>query len=477
MKANPVLFPVLFALLALALYAGVEDQEALLLLVINGLLTAPLLVAGIASGNLALLTFVALFGISFAISPTFFFLNRDQYTYSGWTAVGSFHFDLGEFLSIYIWPYLFMYLVLAVAIFTRSIVPRAPAGPAPEASPELDTSPAGPDTPPRDLTWFLYAFLAAMAPFLVYMHQLGVGIVGLIPTELPFKLTGAFYYFRGLISPLLVFYLYGHARRTRLLAVVVMAFAILAGTGAASRSVLAMFMMPVLFYAYLDRQYVRLGASIFLLAIGYTLVSQMRGTLYDLGPTTLLAAILSTDLIENMDLFAAGFYLEFITGITQRLGSAQEIVLCHQYHLEDQALGIWNFATGNPVVENMALDIFKMYLPEDKAFGVGFALVPMAMLLANEDPVIFLCICVVVALTLNLSERLRLGLQNHGTKSLRAAAMPLLIISVFLLFSARILQFYAFLLLFYIATRWFRESPPQRPTPLPAPAAGAPEPS
>ena len=442
---------VLAAVVALSLYFYYKDVQGLFLFYIFAPIAGVFLYAAIKSKHITLSLFCTFFFVAHAISPAFFFLNKDKYTYSGWAAVKNFNFEMQEFLSIYLWLLgLITCIVVSTLLLSRSrlfYIPRTWH----YIAVNMNATQLRTTNVYRNriiYSFLLTGFIIFLAtPLSIYMYNHQIGITGIIPPTLPYKLTGALYYTKRYVVPIVIFILYLRSTRSILLSMLVLLYSLIAGLTSASRSAVIIASLTVLWFSFAERRLLRLMTSLFIVSFGVSVVSLSRSILYAEVPDFL-------SLIRNSYLLPGKLWelpFEVLNMVSKRLYGAQDIVLAYQYDPGNQIASIIKFFLAKPLEENYALALYGFNLPAGKAYGVGFGLLPWLIALANKSVAVLILLGSIVSIYLSVSERIiRSVLVTRGSVfkiPLNLTGYPLSFLITYSLYGSNLRFFYFFILL------------------------------
>src|SRR6266568_1465722 len=336
------------------IYKGAFDS--LILWLVLPLMYIPLVYLSLRSKYIILFLFVTLSTVTNAVTPAYFFLNKNEYASSGWNSVNKFEFIVGEYLYInsYLWVFLITVTILALMInkylfitpkFQKErcnsnyIVKSAHESNLSDNVLSANTIFKKHKQSGKSLSLYglLLLVLIIVLSFLnSWMFGRGMSITGLDAAQelLPFKLNGILYYFTRFIVPVIIFYIYSRSSRSLILTILVVIYATFAGLSHVSRTTFILILFPSIYFTLKDQKYSLFTAlgiiSLFLVSI----ISQARNFVYlvvggvatkghDGDLFSLLGNVL--DKFDDYDLNAVLF------SMLNRVGGAQDIVLGFQY--------------------------------------------------------------------------------------------------------------------------------------------------
>lgn len=328
-KMTSAFFPSVSIYLVGAILIGVRDFAAMILYIVLLPFHVYLLKKAWNGGSVAFLTLFCLLLFAQGINPTFFFLNRNYYNTSPYTAIGSFDFSLYSFFSAYSYVFAFSIAVyLIFFIFQRSKLRRYGFS---FIKNTLKTF-QGRYRKINSSVIFdsITLFVAIFGIWLsIWMYHNKIGILGLHQTQLPFHLTGVLYYFRLLIIPAFLVFCYVFSSHKRYTVFLLMAYSVVAGFSSASKTTVTFVMLPVCFESILDGKRLRATISILFYSLMYIMVTEERALVYLSENTDLLSAIMfATDAFLHRE---QQWLFEFIHMFTGRLYGGSIDVLMVQY--------------------------------------------------------------------------------------------------------------------------------------------------
>jgi hypothetical protein len=103
-------------------YLCLADMDALLLWTILPIPFGAMLLMAFRARHVVLTFFMGAIFLSHAVMPPVFFTERDKATYSGWTAVKDFQFEVLDFLRIYSPVLFYVFTVLVMTLVLREVV-------------------------------------------------------------------------------------------------------------------------------------------------------------------------------------------------------------------------------------------------------------------------------------------------------------------------------------------------------------------
>lgn len=190
----------------------------------------------------------------------------------------------------------------------------------------------------------ILCLMAISLPVKLWMFDMGVGLVGAPPPELPYRLSGILFYLFNYLVPFAVAYLYIKTKRNSLLlALTISVYAVLIGALSVSKSVVFIPIASIVAFAWLDRRPGILICGLILSGIGVLIVVGARAIVHvadgldsftELGSLgTLMAVIVDFSWSPKM--------LLVFVDIASRFEGFQSMYLASQFDA-DAVGGAWN---------------------------------------------------------------------------------------------------------------------------------------
>ena len=129
--------------------------------------------------------------------------------------------------------------------------------------------------------FLIFFFVATSIPLMNMMIDLGIGVTGTRPTQLPFKLTGIMIHFFKTFLPIFLGVLYLTTKRNSLFMLLTLSvFAIYGGAILSSKTIVIATLIIPLFFAIFDKRWLLAFLTLILLSIGIELSILVRPYLY-----------------------------------------------------------------------------------------------------------------------------------------------------------------------------------------------------
>jgi hypothetical protein len=409
---------ILLLWVSMLIYFFNMNTEAFILFLLIPPLIGILLYFAIKTKYIILTLFFGLAFLGTSITPAFFFLNKSDYSYSGFSAIKDFNFDIYEFLQIYGHLYLMLCLILFFTIILnkklikdinkkksqtsnpRQIIFANTMAKRPAIEKKINSN-------KRIYSIYIFLFIICiMMPLNIVMYLNGIGIATVEPVAKIFKIVGITFYFRNYIAPLIIAYLYFKSNRNNSVTFFILFYAAFIGVLSLGKGNVALTCLPVLLFALLDSKKARLVLSVLYFIILYGTVSWARQfvLLADVGSFEMIKLIFDNFLIlplsESLNIIST------LGEFAGRLYGANVIVLAYRYNLENNIIEAVNFYLGKS--ENLSSiifnEVFGMVGADGVVIGVGMGYLGTMILLANKNLLLLALLSFITAFYLSISE-------------------------------------------------------------------------
>lgn len=179
----------------------------------------------------------------------------------------------------------------------------------------------------------------------LWMFDMKIGIVGVEPPLLPFRLSGILFYTFNYFVPLTIAYIYIKTQRKSLaLALLIGVYATIMGLASSSKGVVLLCTSAVTAFAWLDRKYIIFMASALITGLGVSIAAASRVIVHiSDGQTTGAMAELGVfgTLFETIWLMDWDQVISVFLEITNRVEGFQGLFLASQFNAEVVG-GAWN---------------------------------------------------------------------------------------------------------------------------------------
>jgi hypothetical protein len=423
---------VIWTLLA-GYYVYMGDWEALLLWVVLPIPFGFMLLYALRSRHIVLSFFMAGIFLSHAVLPSFFFLERENYTFSGWTAVKNFDFNVSHFLQIYTFVFFYVAIVLIVTLVFKQLLFRSPK---PDRAPfqrtrgnsaahqaslglleivRLSLARFSAANPRTKLGYsLLFAAIILLAAILNnWMYSRGIGMTGLLGSQqaLPFRLNGILYYSTRFLLPVILALVYMRTSRSWPLAALALFYALWAGTSQISRTTYTLLLLPIVAFAFLDRRYFLMTFALSFFLVAYPWVGYARNSIYYVvdnvvyGDTSIpLYQLIQQTIVQHS--FDGAFSSFF--SVLARVGGAQDVILAAQYDTEVTGGSLREFQRvflfGSPITgDQVQAELYGFIPPEGFSAGAG-GLSSMVLQIAGGNLIVLFFVAVWLAVLLTVGE-------------------------------------------------------------------------
>jgi hypothetical protein len=413
MKINDYLFFTILIWVALLFNFLLKDIDAFWLFLLLPPVMGLLVYIAIKQGGVVLPLFFVVSFPGIAITPAFLFLNKDNFHYSGFSAVRGFGFDIEEFLVIY--AHLF-FMLLLILFFTATInrllhikkVSTNNLTGFKRSNKHVRTT-----KPINILNYKKYNFYLIglvffiLAPLNILMYANGIGISATEPPILGYNIVGITFYFRNYISPLIIGYLYFRSTQQLSVMLAVLLYAFIFGLLSLSKGSVLITCLPVLLFAFFNRKPNTFVLVVLYSVILYGLVNWLRQFVFisKVGSFEIYNMAINNFSIEMLsEIFDI---VGIIETIAFRLSGANLYVLAYQYDIGNNFSEILNFYTNSwhLLAERIYSVIFE--LPKASAgvtMGVSLGYLGTLFLLAGTSLGLLTMLAFITAILLSTSE-------------------------------------------------------------------------
>lgn len=335
--------------------------------------------------SLPLSILFTLFFIGHGIGAPIFFLRENEYSSTGWEAIGDFDFTLSSFYQVYLPVFAFCGMLLFAGWIGQRIYLKGHFRFRFQSYFNDFKSFSG------NKDGVLTIIIFAMLGLNYWMYINSIGVSGIPPERLPFKLVGALYYFRLCIFPLVLMYLLPSCRHKLICSALVFGYAVFASFVSGGRTAIFIYGIPAIIVLYLNRKvrYVYLLALATLLI--YPITSMVKNLNY--AGTANLITVVGAVFDNPMELMD---FLKVPLALILRLYGPQQVILSSQAPYHEPIDSLMLFLSGKPPVQDAAL-IQGLVFSSDQSFGVSFGLLGAAIMASNGNPLFM--IPIVIAIT------------------------------------------------------------------------------
>lgn len=455
MKNRGFHYIIFFVWVSMLIYFYNMDTEAFVLFLILPPILGWVLYCAIKSGYFVLTGFFGLSFIATAITPAFFFMNKNDYSFSGFNAIKDFNFDIYEFLNIYLYVIFMLLLILIFTISLNKIFIK-------QISTKIQRkNNLGYESHGKYLlirqekeirkkinnkiyTLYIVLFvMGVLVPLNMFMYVNGIGISTVVPEARSFKIVGILFYFRNYFVPVIITYLYFKSNRKTGITILLLLYAAFVGALSLSKGNITLICLPVVLFAFLDRKIARLTISAFYFLLLFGIVAWARQFVFltDAGSFEMIYLIYDS---FSIDIFSDSLDIVAVVGeFANRLYGASVLVLAHKFNLDNNITEAANFYLVNSEgLSNIIFnDVFGLVAVNDLVLGVGMGYLGSMILLANKNLLVLCFLAFITAIYLSISEII---VRKYITsKNVWApAGYALGFFMIFFLFDANIQKFY-----------------------------------
>lgn len=314
----------------------------------------PLLIWSLNTSNIALKIFclTSIF-TQFTTLPIFFIYNSNEWV---WEDVKPFNFTALEALPIIFKAAFFIYsVILFVQFFNKITLKKKKFNNFNEVTKNIALDSIK-NFKVRDkssiaINFTILFLIALLIPLNIWKYSQGIGLTGIAPPELPYKISGILFYLTNYFMPALLGYLYFHTKRGWSMALIFLAYAWVFGLSTLSKGAVLITMVPVIALAYIDKRYFMLVFMGLITLIAVFIASAARqyvhfgfgGVAY--ADTTINMFELIRTVLSNPEskIWNIDFLPVLISGIAARIEGFENLVLA-QYYDPNAVIGSSGFA-------------------------------------------------------------------------------------------------------------------------------------
>jgi hypothetical protein len=404
------------ALLCIVMATSIFYQTvALLFIIVVGLLCyAPLIYFAKRTGSISALYFSVMLILLRVITLPLVYLLRDDFTESGWTAIKQFDFSSYAFIQLVISDSCAVMLILIATLLIRSVVPRSLhiLQSAPRVFINLNFLPNGVNN--SKAIPFVLLFVLVNYLIFDFANANKIGITGIEPNPLPFRLSGIIYYYLKFLGPFMLFYIIKNSK-SKLLVLMLSLFLIFVAISTLSRSTLAMWAIPIAFVAYRNCKSITLTVIVVILVAVASIFSGIGRNLMFIANGTSIDIDLAVSMLEVaegvIERISVSEIVLAMASLVARLGGGQELILGAQTVFPgfdfSLKLLIQIFTDQNFGVDYQTLVMLTHgFIPlEGTVAGIAYSGYMLAFL--NSGYIIFILFAFFSAAILNLNDAFR----------------------------------------------------------------------
>ena len=300
-------------------------------------------------------------GVSFLtqiVTLPFFYLYRDNFA---WGRVKPFHFTAWEAFPMLAKVSLFLFALLLSFKWLYSVTLFGGASRkfknsnhlVVAAKDRLNKHPML-DVKNNRNTWLftllIILLIAILTPLSLWSYSQGIGLTGVEPPRLPYRLSGILFYLTKYITPALLGYFYLKTKRGWLLMLLILAYAWVLGLSSVSRAAILFVMFPVITLAWLDKRKLMFSVAFFTTIVGVSFAEGVRAYVHIVtagksgADTSLSLFTLITNIVTNPDskIWSFDFFPLLVSQILSRIEGFGNLVMA-QYYDPNAVIGAWGF--------------------------------------------------------------------------------------------------------------------------------------
>ena len=384
----------------------------------------------------------------------FFYLNRDNYP---WGNVKPFYFTAWEVFPILSKVSLFLFALVLffqwlypISLFGGSLNKFANSNLQAAASinrfDKYSVFDVKHNKNPKRFTLYIIVLIAVLTQINLWSYSQGVGLTGVEPPNLPYRLSGILFYLIKYISPLILAYLFFKSKRGWILMLLLMAYGWVLGLCSVSKGGVMIVMLPVIALAWIDKRKIMLTVAIIGTMIGVSLADNARVYVHIVtagksgfdSSNNIFTLIVKVFTDPDTKLWDLEFFPLLFNGILSRIEGFSNLVMA-QYYDPDAVIGAWGFVL-RMIWQDLAkfdMDLHSIQwqgyvLPE--GFYNGGALLSNAVIIGNAGMLWVVLSAIVTAIILIIIEKRSNRLtEKYGKRELLSA--PIIFFMSFIFFN------------------------------------------
>jgi len=310
---------------------------------------------------LCLMTF-----LSHGVGSIVFYLDRDNASSTGFGAIGDFDFSYGRLFSSYSYLAVFLLFLLLFVSFSQKKYHQNFLS--------IFIKQQYERLKMQSMTWSLKPIVFAVILFSIisiWMYNHHIGMTGLKQTELPFHMTGALFYARRFLFPVILVWIFFKTKSKNIASILLILYSLIVGVLATSKSAALLVLVPLIYLNYMMGKKMMFYLCLIASVVVYIVVGEMRLLIYDMDADVDVLTIFTS----AYDFFPEerNLFLFIVKNITGRLYGLQSTVLGDQY-TKLNFDGLVDFYTTSKIIDvipDYVPTLFGINLPSDKAYGVG----------------------------------------------------------------------------------------------------------
>lgn len=407
-----VIFTMVFAILTAFILN--ESPAAPILIFIGLPVYAPLFYFAKKSRSLSVYYFFLMIIVSRLITLPLLHYLREDFTESGWTAIKKFDFSFSAYSQLMLTDGFAILLIFIAFLLLRTTIPESNSRP--PGIKKLDRLnsllPAGLSEGQALPAVFLF-FLVNYSIF-TFASSHKIGVTGIEPDALPFKLSGIIYYYEKFLGPILLFFILKNSK-SKLLAFALAPLLVFVGISTLSRSTIAMWAIPVFYTTVRNCRSTPLTLFIALMMVTASMLAGIGRNLMFVAEGSAIGLDISVSMLDI--LLSAATTLDVsdlaltAASLVSRLGGGQEMVLGAQTAFPDFVYAIrllfqiftdFSFGIDYQSLVTLTHDFVPL---EGTVAGIAYSGYMLAFL--NSNSVVYLLFAIFSAAILKLNDRLR----------------------------------------------------------------------
>jgi hypothetical protein len=313
----------IFAVFLFALFClfSIGQTDAAIVFCLVTILLLPSILLSLSSSYFGIKFFTITIALTQIIGVPYFIIKKDSYEHDGWLAVRDFKFSFLEFFNIYLSIGILLFSVVGIFFIINHFFPLPSI-----ASVSVENKEIKPINQGKDSTFLIAALIIFLIPINITMFFFRIGLVGIEPTILPFKMSGILVYFTRYIAPIFILRIYAKSSRKIQSSLTILFYAMILGMSQISRTANIVMLFPVIFYSILDKNKRLLIISSMWSLLCFQASSSIRDFVYSTEKNRLFGDVLMdlSSVIDDID------WSQIFFVMLGRLESPQWVALASQ---------------------------------------------------------------------------------------------------------------------------------------------------
>jgi hypothetical protein len=397
---------------------GIINFKASIITLIISIISLLLFIISKKLNNSTLLFFILFFTFTNVFGVPHAIINSESFEYSGWKAVKNFDFSYSYFAKIYVIAFCYVFLLVFIIFclnklkyFQVSRIDLASLNFHLQLRKKVNQSFA------HSLTIVFILILIVLVSIIGFQYQ--IGLSGIAPYKLPFKMVGILHFVRGLIAPIIIILIASKIKLSFSIRFFILISALLIGVFSGSRGTTLFYLFPLIIHNIDKINFKTIIFKLFLLILGF-LIATASQAIYTLTPGLNYYQQLVSIFEIGLDPYDSmqGSFMQLINqiiGIAHRFYGFQDYVLAYQYQ---GSMNIRSFIlfifSGNPehLVKDITNLLYGLEFPEGSSFGVAMGLIGISIASFNSNFLVSILLIFYIAILIVFSNKLLISFKS-----------------------------------------------------------------